>query len=118
MKKSSKKSGRSRFSRKKIANFYHESADKVGKHFTDNFISRIKNIHEVRLWVIEWVLLVIVVFLFTIVQMMWYGDSYKHEAFVRGGGYTEAVLGEVNSLNPLYASTNAEKALSKLLFAS
>jgi peptide/nickel transport system substrate-binding protein len=118
MKKSSKKSGRSRLSRKKIANFYHESADKVGKHFTDNFISRIKNIHEVRLWVIEWVLLVIVVFLFTIVQMMWYGDSYKHEAFVRGGGYTEAVLGEVNSLNPLYASTNAEKALSKLLFAS
>ena len=118
MKKTKKKSGRSRFSRKKIADFYHESTDKVGKHFSDNFISRIRNVHEVRLWVIEWVLLVTVVFLFAIVQMMWYGDSYRTEAFVAGGDYTEAVLGEVNSMNPLYAATNAEKTLSRLLFAN
>ena len=113
-----KKSGRSRFSRKKIADFYHESTDKVGKHFSDNFISRIKNVHEVRLWVIEWVLLMVVVFLFAIVQIMWYGDSYETEAFVRGGNYSEAVLGEINSMNPLYAATNAEKTLGKLLFAN
>ena len=118
MKKTKKRSGRSRFNRKKIANFYHESADKVGKHFSDNFISRIRNVHEVRLWVVEWVLLVIAVFLFTIVQMMWYGDSYETEAFVKGGDYTEAVLGDVNSMNPLYASTNSERVLAKLLFAN
>ena len=118
MSKTKKKSGRSRFSRKKIADFYHESTDKVGKHFNDNFISRIQNAHEVRLWIIEWVLLVVVVFLFTIVQMMWYGDSYHTDAFVAGGDYTEAVLGDVKSMNPLYASTNAEKTLGKLLFAN
>ena len=118
MSKTKKKSGRSRFSRKKIAEFYHESTDKVGKHFSDNFISRIQNAHEVRLWIIEWVLLVVVVFLFAIVQMMWYGDSYHTDAFVRGGDYTEAVLGDVKSMNPLYASNNAEKTLSKLLFAN
>ncbi len=117
MKKTKKKSGRSRFSRKKIADFYHESTDKVGKHFSDNFISRIQNAHEVRLWIIEWVLLVVVVFLFTIVQMMWYGDSYHTDAFVDGGDYTEAVLGEIKTMNPLYASNNAEKTLGKLLFA-
>ena len=98
MSKTKKKSGRSRFSRKKIAEFYHESTDKVGKHFSDNFISRIQNAHEVRLWIIEWVLLVVVVFLFAIVQMMWYGDSYHTDAFVKGGDYTEAVLGDVNLL--------------------
>ena len=118
MSKIKKKSGRSRFSRKKIADFYHESTDKVGKHFNDNFISRIQNAHEVRLWIIEWVLLVVVVFLFTVVQMMWYGDSYHTDAFVSGGDYTEAVLGEVKSMNPLYASNSAEKTLSRLLFAN
>ena len=117
MNKTKKKSGRSRFSRKRIADFYHESTDKVGKHFNDNFISRIQNAHEVRLWIIEWVLLVVVVFLFTVVQMMWYGDSYHTDAFVSGGDYTEAVLGEVKSMNPLYASNSAEKTLSRLLFA-
>lgn len=118
MNKTKKKSGRSRFSRKRIADFYHESTDKVGKHFNDNFISRIQNAHEVRLWIIEWVLLVVVVFLFTVVQMMWYGDSYHTDAFVSGGDYTEAVLGEVKSMNPLYASNSAEKTLSRLLFAN
>ncbi|MCQ2570690.1 MAG: ABC transporter substrate-binding protein [Candidatus Saccharibacteria bacterium] len=118
MNKTNKKSGRSRFSRKKIADFYHESTDKVGKHFSDNFISRIQNAHEVRLWIIEWVLLIVVVFLFAIVQSMWYGDSYHVDAYVKGGNYTEAVLGEVSSMNPLYATTNAEKTLGRLLFAN
>lgn len=118
MRKSKKKSGRSRFSRKRFSTVYHESADKVGKHFSDNFISRIRNVHEVRLWVVEWVLLVLAVFLFSIVQIMWYDDSYKTEAFVKGGDYSEAVLGEVGSMNPLYAATSAEKTLSKLLFAN
>jgi peptide/nickel transport system substrate-binding protein len=49
---------------------------------------------------------------------MWYGDSYHEDAFVRGGDYTEAVLGEVKSMNPLYASNNAEKTLGRLLFAN
>ena len=71
-----------------------------------------------RLWVIEWVLLVLAVFLFSIVQIIWYGDSYKTEAFVSGGDFSEAVLGDVSSMNPLYAATNAEKTLGRLLFAN
>ena len=118
MNKDEKKSGRKRFSRKRIVNIYHESADKVGKHFADNFIARIRNIHEVRLWVIEWVLLVSAVFLFALVQIMWYDDSYRVESFANGGDYTEAVLGEVNSMNPLYAANNAERTLGRLLFAN
>ena len=118
MKNYTRKSGRGLFNRKKIAKVYHESADKVGKHFSDNFIARLANVHEVRLWVVEWVLLITVVFLFSIVQIIWYSGAYEVEAFVKGGDYTEAVLGEVKSMNPLYAATNAEKSLSRLLFAN
>ena len=40
------------------------------------------------------------------------------QTYTYGGTYTEATLGEVKSLNPLFANTNSEKALSKLLFAT
>lgn len=113
-----KKSGRTRLDRKNLAKVYHESADKVSRHFANNFISRLENVHSVRLWVVEWVLLVIVVFLFAIVQNIWYTDSYSTDSFGEGGDYTEAVLGDINSMNPLYASTNAERTLGKLLFAN
>ena len=113
-----KKSGRRRLDRKNLAKVYHESADKVGRHFANNFISRLENVHSVRLWVVEWVLLVVVVFLFAIVQNIWYTDSYSTDSFGEGGDYTEAVLGDIKSMNPLYASTNAERVLGKLLFAN
>ncbi|MBR5419376.1 hypothetical protein IK110_03965 [Candidatus Saccharibacteria bacterium] len=118
MKNSTKKSGRGLFNRKKIAKVYHESADKVGKHFSDNFIARLENVHDVRLWVVEWILLITVVFLFSVVQIIWYSGAYEVEAFVKGGDYTEAVLGDIKSMNPLYAVTSAEKSLSRLLFAN
>ena len=113
-----KKSGHIRLDRKQIAKVYHESADKAGRHFSDNFISRLENVHSVRLWVVEWVLLVVVVFLFATVQNIWYTESYGTDSFGEGGDYTEAVLGDINSMNPLYASTNAERTLSRLLFAN
>ena len=113
-----KKSGRIQLDRKHIAKVYHESADKAGRHFSDNFISRLENVHSVRLWVVEWVLLVVVVFLFATVQNIWYTESYGTDSFDEGGDYTEAVLGDINSMNPLYASTSAERTLSKLLFAN
>ena len=56
--------------------------------------------------------------LLAITQLLWYSDSYSVQTYTYGGTYTEATLGEVKSLNPLFANTNSEKALSKLLFAT
>lgn len=96
----------------------NELGEKAGDHFSTMFIQRLKNVREVRLWVVEWVLLVLVVFLLAIVQIIWYSSSYETTAFTEGGEYIEATLGEVKSMNPLYATTNAEKTLSRLLFAN
>lgn len=95
-----------------------ETREKVGEHFSERFTSRLKNVHEVRLWVAEWALLVLVVFLLSIVQVIWYNESYEREAFVRGGDFSEATLGKINSMNPLYAATSSERTLAKLLFAN
>ncbi len=95
-----------------------EAREKAGEHFSERFVGRLANVREVRLWVAEWALLVLVVFLLAIVQIIWYGESYEREAFVRGGDYSEATLGKVNSMNPLYATTSSEKTLARLLFAN
>ena len=119
MKIKQKKSGqkKERVSRR-ILTTANEFGERAGKHFNERFVGRLPNIREVRLWVVEWVLLVLVVFLLAITQNIWYGESFETEVFVRGGEYSEATLGKVNSMNPLYATTSSEKTLAKLLFAN
>lgn len=118
MKLQFEKSGQIKKKRKSLSTRYHETLDKFGNHFSTLFVGRLQNAREVRLWVVEWALLVVVVFLFSLVQIFWYGDAYEVDAYVAGGDFSEATLGKVNSMNPLYAATSSEKVLSKLMFAN
>ena len=119
MKIKQKKSGqRKERVSQRILTAANEFGERAGKHFSERFVNRLPNIREVRLWVVEWVLLVLVVFLLAVTQNIWYGESFETEVFVRGGEYSEATLGKVNSMNPLYATTSSEKTLAKLLFAN
>ena len=111
-----KKSGRKiarRWSRASV-----KADEKSREHIRENFLSRISHVRNVRLLVLEWSLLVIVLIMLAITQAFWFGDSYAEDAFVEGGTYTEATLGEVKSLNPLFATTSSEEVLSKLMFAT
>lgn len=118
MKQKKRKSGLNRLRRKDLSRVYHESVDKAGEHFSSLFLSRLKNVREVRLWVVEWALLVSVVLILALVQNIWYSNSYETLAFSEGGDFSEATLGKINTMNPLYATTNSEKVLAKLLFAN
>ena len=88
------------------------------EHVKENFLSRLSHISDVRLFVLEWALIVATLFMLALTQSLWFGDSYSVSSYVKGGTFTEATLGKVGSLNPLFASTNSEKTLSKLLFSS
>lgn len=86
------------------------------EHIKENFLRRLSHILNVRLFIIEWGLFVFALFMFALTQSFWFTESYTTTGYVSGGTYTEATLGRINSLNPLFASTNSEKTLSKLLF--
>ena len=103
---------------RKVSKASQRVATKSKAHIKEHFISRLGNIRTVRLWVLEWSLLVLAVILFAVVQSMWYRNSYETEVFASGGTYVEGTLGTINSMNPLYATTSAEKTLAKLLFAN
>lgn len=102
-----------RFSRASL-----KASEEGKEHIKENLIGRISHIENIRLLIFEWVLLVTALIMLSVAQAFWFGDSYAETAFTTGGTYSEATIGEVNSLNPLFATTNSEKVLSKLMFAT
>lgn len=94
-------------------------AGEEGKeHIKENFIQRLGHVRKIRLLVLEWTLLVTGLILLGVAQAFWFGESYATDVYVDGGSYIEATVGRVNSMNPLFATTDSEKILSKLMFAT
>lgn len=87
-------------------------------HVRDKLLRRLSHIRNIRLLVLEWVLLALVVIVIGVAQAFWFVNTYARDEFVEGGSFVEATLGKVNSMNPLFATTSSEKVLSKLMFAT
>lgn len=92
---------------------------KEGKeHIRENLIRRLSHIENIKLLIFEWGLLVFALIMLAITQAFWFGDSYAEKVYTFGGTYIEATIGDVNSMNPLFAVTDSEKTLSRLMFAT
>lgn len=116
MKKSLKKSGQKIV--KKFSRVSKRASEESKEHIKENVFARISHILNIKLLIFEWVLLVIALIMLATTQAFWFGDSYAENVFVEGGTYTEGTIGKINSMNPLFANTNSERVLSKLLFAN
>lgn len=101
-----------RFSRASL-----KASEESKEHIKENVLERVSHIANVKLLVLEWGLMVMALIMLAVTQAFWFNASYAEETFVAGGTYTEATVGRVNSLNPLFATTNSEKVLSRLMFA-
>lgn len=88
------------------------------EHIRENVFERIAHVKTIRLLVLEWGLLVLAITMLAITQAFWYTESHTVSTFTRGGTYTEATYGKINSLNPIFANTSSERVLSKLMFAT
>lgn len=98
---------------------FSERAREEGReHIQENLIDRLPHARRVRLLILEWCLLIVIITSLALTQAFWYSQSYSVQAYVDGGTYIEATTGRVNTLNPLFATTNSEKVLSKLMFAT
>lgn len=116
MRKKIKRSGK-KFSRR-LTRLSRQATIQGRDHIRQNFFHRFSHISHVRLQILEWCLLVGMIIFFAITQAFWYVRSYASDSFEAGGTFTEATLGKINSLNPLFATTNSEKTFSKLTFAT
>lgn len=87
------------------------------KHAHKFIIKRWSNVREVRRHVVSWVIAMSLLIAATGLQLMWFQQSYRTSAQSTDGTYAEAVLGSIETLNPIYASTSAEQAASYLMFS-
>ncbi len=103
---------------RKFSRVSYKAREEGKEHIRENLLQRFSHIQDIRLLILEWSLLVGALIMLAITQTIWFGETYADDVFVDGGTYTEATVGQVNSLNPLFATTNSEKVLSKLMFAT
>lgn len=87
------------------------------RHAHKFLVKRWINVREVQSNVITWIIAIGLLIGATGLQVMWDQQNYQTEAASINGTYAEAVLGPVNSLNPLYATTSAEQSAGYLLFS-
>jgi len=87
------------------------------RHARRFVFKRMDSIREVRRHIILWILTIGLIIGASGLQLMWYQQSYRSVANATDGTYAEAVLGPVNTLNPIFANTSAEESASYLLFS-
>lgn len=88
------------------------------RHAHKFIFKRWSSVREVQWHIVIWILAMGVLIAATGLQLMWYQQSYRTMAPARDGTYAEAVLGPVDTLNPLFASTSAERSSAYLMFSS
>ena len=88
------------------------------RHAHKFIVKRLDNIRSARRQIVGWLLLVGIMIAAVGVQLLWFQRGYQTTAAAAGGTYAEASLGPIETLNPLYASSDAEVAASRLLFSS
>ena len=88
------------------------------RHANKFIIKRWSNIRDVQLHIIVWVIAMGLLIAATGLQLVWYQQGYRTMVPASGGTYAEAVLGPVETLNPIFAITSAEQSAGYLMFSS
>ena len=87
------------------------------RHARKFVTARLDRLSLVRRVVVGWVALVVILAGVSLAQWFGFRAAYLTEAPIKGGAYSEGVLGPLESLNPIFARTSAEKSAARLLFA-
>ncbi|MBC7868767.1 peptide ABC transporter substrate-binding protein [Candidatus Saccharibacteria bacterium] len=87
------------------------------RHARKFVVKRWSSAREVRRRIITWVVATGLLISAAGLQLMWNQQSYRTNTVASNGTYAEAVLGPIDTLNPLFASTRADESASQLLFS-
>lgn len=109
---------RLRFDSKSISKRARQAETKTTKHAHKFVVSKLNSLQNAKKSIVSWLAIVGVVMAAVALQTLWYQQSYQTTVWGDGGTYAEGVIGPINTLNPLYSTTEAELSTNKLLFSS
>jgi extracellular solute-binding protein family 5 len=109
---------RIKLDRKQLARRVKKAEGATQRHAHRFITRRIDNIRLVAREVAIWLSLVGLLIAGLGVQLYFGQQNYIASARGEGGTYSEGSLGQVNSINPLFASTSTEASVARLMFSS
>jgi len=106
------------FDSKKFSRRARRAETTTTRHAHRFVLSKLDSLRNAKQHIILWLVIIGVLIAAVALQMIWYQQAYRTMAWKEGGTYAEASIGPIDTLNPLYASTNAELSASRLIFSS
>ena len=94
-----------------------ELSEATEKGFERHFMRRLGRLKPVRRFVIGWIALMVLIVGCLVAQLTHLTAYYQRIVHVDGGIYNEGIVGSVSNVNPIYATSDVDKSLSRLLFA-
>lgn len=87
------------------------------QNIEQHLFKRFTRLNKVRRFVIGWMLLMVILIGGLVAQNVALSGYYQTVRTVPGGIYTEGILGTFTNANPIYATSNSDASVSKLLFS-
>jgi peptide/nickel transport system substrate-binding protein len=88
------------------------------QHLEENLVQRLEHLVPVRRFMIGWLALVCLLIGAVVLQNVELSGYYQTLQTIPGGIYNEGLQGRFTTANPLFATTDADLTVSRLIFAS
>jgi peptide/nickel transport system substrate-binding protein len=103
-----------RRSQKQVEELGNQAEQQLEQHFFDRF----DRLLPVRRFLIGWLGLLVLLIGSVLAQNLTLSTYYQTVRTIPGGIYTEGILGSFTNANPIYATSEADTTVSRLVFAS
>lgn len=109
---------RLKINRNKVRGRARKIENATVKHAHKFLTKRWQNVRDVGRHTIAWLVLVTLLIGSALLQFLWFQKDYSVAGAQAGGTYAEGVVGRMETINPLFASSTAEISASNLIFSS
>lgn len=100
-------------SQKQAEVFSTQAEQNIDRHI----FKRFGRLTDVRRFVISWLVLMLIIIGLLVAQTIALSDQYQAVEPVPGGIYNEGVLGTFTNSSPIYATSNVDASVSRLVFS-
>lgn len=103
---------RYRLGRRQVEDYSQQAEEHLDRHF----FKRLNKIVGIRRFIISWLLLFALLIGITIAQIHGLSSYYQKLEPTSGGTYNEGIVGNFTTANPLFATSDVDASVSKLIF--
>lgn len=111
-----KKDEAGKYIKKKKKRFFQVGSE-AGQHVDKHLINRLQNLAMSWRFIASWLLLGVLMVWVLAIQTRSLTTHYTQIIPRSGGTYIEGVIGPLTNMNPIYATTAADQAVSRLIFS-